>query len=131
MKGLDIFVVRFIPFIIFALFLFGTIYTCIVGEAPILYYFHSNSAPYALALFLISLANKRYHCIYNRAMYVFLILVPIINYLEVKFNLFRSDESFVFSMIIITTATIIVTAYLAIKHFITISKRKLKNGSNQ
>lgn len=131
MKGLDVFIVRFIPFILFIIYIGSVLYCCYHGETPLFYYFHSHSAIYASALFIISLANKRYHCTWNRAMYVFFIIVPIINYLGAKFNILPSDETSLYFIAIITSITIIITAYLAIKHFITISKRKLKNGSDQ
>ena len=130
MKGLDIFIVRFVPFIIFVLFIVGVAYTCVKKEPPLFYYFHSNSVPYALSLFLISLSNKKYHCVWNRAMYLFLIIVPTLNYLEVKFDIFPSDFCYILFMNILMALTVIITAYLAIKHFVNISKRKLKNGSN-
>lgn len=131
MKGLDVFVVRFLPFILFTLFI--TILICLCNGIDVGYfkYIHSNSAIYATSLFLISLANKRYHCVWNRAMYLFLIVIPIINYLDAKFNLFPTNEAHVLFIVIATILTALTTAYLAIKHFVTISKRKLNNGSNQ
>lgn len=131
MKGLDIFIIRFLPFILFIVFIFNIIYTCYHNEEVYFYYIHSNSAIYATSLFLISLANKRYHCVWNRAMYLFLIVIPIINYLDAKFNLFPTNEAHVLFIVIATILTALTTAYLAIKHFVTISKRKLNNGSNQ
>jgi hypothetical protein len=53
----------------------------------------------------------------------------MVNYLDAKFNIFPSNYLSVLFVIIITIFTALITAYLAIKHFITISKRKLKNGS--
>lgn len=131
MKGLDVIIVRFIPFVLFVIYIGSIIYCCNHGQTPLIYYLHSHSVIYSSALFVISLANKRYHCTWNRAMYIFFIVVPIINYLEAKFNILPSDATSLYFIAIITSLTIISTAYLAIKHFITISKRKLKNGSDQ
>lgn len=131
MKGIDVFVVRFTPFVVFAFFIMGIVYSIVEDKTPEFYYLHSNSAIYALGLFLISLANKRYHCIYNRAMYIFLIIVPIINYLEVKYDIFPCEDAYSLSIAVMALFTIMATSYLAIRHFILKSKRKLDNGSNQ
>lgn len=131
MKGLDVFVVRFLPFILFAITIINIVNCVATGVAPLTYYLHSHSVIYATSLFLISLSNKKYHCIYNRAMYIFLILVPIVNYLEAKYHIFPTKDSISWFIIITTILTALTTAYLAIKHFVNISKRKLNNGSNQ
>lgn len=131
MKGWDVFIIRFTPFILFVIHIVCLLKICCGADVRNFYYLHSNSVLYASALFLVSLANKRYHCIWNRAMYLFLIIVPIINYIDAKYNIFPSSEFAVLFVIVSTILTAIITAYLAIKHFITLSKRKLKDGNNQ
>ena len=131
MKGLDVLVIRFVPFILYAITIINIIYCSVVGKAPLAYYLHSHSVIYATCFFLISLANKRYHCVYNRAMYLYLIAIPIINYLEAKYHIFPTNQSKSIFIVISSIIVAAITAYLAIKHFVTISKRKLKNGSNQ
>lgn len=131
MKGIDVLVVRMLPFILFVISVACSIYSCFNQCERCFYYLHGNSVIYASALFLISLANKRYHCIWNRAMYLFLIIVPIINYIDAKYNIFPSSGFAVLFVIVSTILTAIITAYLAIKHFITLSKRKLKDGNDQ
>lgn len=131
MKGLDILIVRILPFILFVISIVCTIYSCFNQCERYFYYLHSHNVIYASALFLISLANRRYHCVWNRAMYVFLIVIPIINYLNAKYHFIPTKETYTLFVVISTMLTALITAYLAIKHFITISKRKLKNGSNQ
>lgn len=131
MKGWDIFIVRFAPFILFVIYIACISCICCGVDVRNFYYLHSNSVFYSTSLFLISLANKRYHCIWNRAMYLFLIITPIVNYIDATFNIFPSNYFSVLFVIILTILTALITAYLAIKHFITISKRKLKNGSDQ
>lgn len=128
MKGWDIFIVRFLPFIIYIIFVLNVIFVCCGCEPFISYELHGNSAFYALGLFLISLANKRYHCVWNRAMYVFLILIPILNYLDSIFIFFEEAEAYLWFVIIFTILTAIITAFLAIHHFIQMSKRRLDNG---
>lgn len=84
MRKLDIFVVRFIPIIIF-------VYIAIIFVLAWQGYYNTmneyilgNSFIYALSLFLISLSNPKYHCIWNRAMYVELMIVPLINFADAK-----------------------------------------------
>ena len=129
MKGLDVFIVRFLPFILFIITGINII-CCMLGiDVRDSYYLHSHSAIYATGLFLISLCNKRYHCIWNRAMYLFLIIVPCLNFLDSKIDFAPYTKA---SYIIIATiylTTLIITAYLAIKHFATISKRKMQHGN--
>lgn len=122
----DIFIVRMLPFVLYAISLHTT-YEAFQGidEYPF-NLFHSHSAIYGLALFLISLANKKYHCVYNRAMYVFLIVVPVINWLDGIYNLFPCIEHYIIMAHIVYGTTAIVTAYLAINHFIKVLKLKRK-----
>ena len=129
MKGLDVFIVRFLPFILYIIFVLNVFCACTDRDPFISYELHGNSAFYALGMFLISLANKRYHCVWNRAMYVFLIFVPILNYLDSTFALFEYEASYMWFVSITTALTALITAYLAIRHFIQISKRRLDNGN--
>lgn len=128
MKAIDILIVRLLPFILFIIF--GINLLCCWCQIDIFdfYEIHSNSAIYASSLFLISLANKRYHCIWNRAMYVFLIAVPIFNYIDAKFWLFPSEMFYLISVSTLFGVTAIITAFLAIRHFVLMSKRRLENG---
>ena len=129
MKGLDVLIVRFVPFLLYII-IGIQLWRCWLG---IDYYpfnlLHSNSAFYSLALFLISLANKRYHCIWNRAMYLFLIATPIFNYLDAKFLIFENVDNYL--IVIVTTyfLVLLITAYLAIWHFVQMSKRRLERGN--
>ena len=128
MKGIDVLVVRFLPFILFVIF--GVNLHCAYNgiDITITYNLHSNSFIYALSLLLISLSNKKYHCIYNRAMYAFLIFVPIVNFLDEVFYFFKEFDIYLVFMCWLFTATALITAYLAIKHFVDIRIKKLTNG---
>ena len=128
MKGLDVLIVRLLPFVLFII-LGVNIASCYCGlDVTVSYELHGNSALYALGLFLISLANKRYHCIWNRAMYVFLIFVPTLNFLDATFYFVPSDMVYLGLILGTYLLTIIITAYLAIRHFVLMSKRRLDNG---
>lgn len=129
MKGLDVFIVRFLPFILFVIF--GINLHCAYNfiDITITYELHGNSFIYALALFIISLSNKKYHCIWNRAMYLFLIVVPIFNFLDAIFVFFEDIDTYIEIIYWTFGITALITAYLAIKHFVTMSKRRLDNGN--
>lgn len=128
MKGLDVLVVRFLPFLLYVIVGINTI-CCFCGvDVTLSYELHGNSALYAIGFFLISLANSRYHCIWNRAMYLFLVLLPIINFVDSAFYIFPTDTSYMLTVVIFYILTAFITAYLAIRHFVTMSKRRLDNG---
>lgn len=129
MKGLDVLVVRFLPFLLYVIVGINTI-CCFCGvDVTLSYELHGNSALYAIGFFLISLANSRYHCIWNRAMYLFLVLLPIINFVDSAFYIFPTDTSYMLTVVIFYVLTAFITAYLAIRHFVQISKRRLDNGN--
>ena len=129
MKGLDVLVVRFLPFLLYVIVGINTI-CCFCGvDVTLSYELHGNSALYAIGFFLISLANSRYHCIWNRAMYLFLVLLPIINFVDSAFYIFPTDTSYMLTVVIFYILTAFITAYLAIKHFVTMSKRRLERGN--
>lgn len=128
MKGLDVFIVRFLPFILFIVFTINMIGSYCGVDMILSYELHGNSALYALALYGISLSNKRYHCVWNRAMYLFLIFVPILNFLDTALCLLPSERVYMTVVVISYLATVVATAFLAIRHFIQMSKRRLDNG---
>ena len=117
LRGYDVLIVRLLPFFLF-IDLGRIIYNSWNGiDTPHYHYFHSNSAIYASALFLISLANKHYHCVWNRAMYILLIAVPIFNYIESKFEIVNDIKWYAWIITFAYGATALFTAYKAIKHF--------------
>lgn len=134
MKNTDVLVVRCLPFLLFAIIGFDIIGMLLGMEFFDFYYLHSNRVFYALGLYGVSFANKRMHCRYNRYMILFLIFTPIINYLDVKFFIFPNELSYLIVVIGLYVATMIITAYLAIKHFKAASRlnriRRLRNGNN-
>lgn len=130
MKGLDVLIVRLLPFALY-LMLCVNLFCCWFRIDAIIdtYDLHSNSVIYASALFLISLSNKKYHCIYNRAMYIFLIVLPIFNFLDATFLVCATDLSYMIVVSVLFGITAIATAYLAIRHFMQISKRRMERGN--
>lgn len=124
MKNLDILIVRIMPFILYLTFGIYLILGWCRVDTSILSEFHGNSALYALSLYLISLSNKRYHCKWNRAMYLFLIIVPIFNFSDAVFDYIPDRDCY---LAVITGAfalTGLWSAYKAIGHFILTYRRK-------
>lgn len=131
MKKADIFIIRFLPFILFIIF--GVNVCCCMNGIDIMdsYALHGNSFLYALGMFLISLSNKKYHCVWNRAMYAFLIIVPIINYIDLKITLFEDMDSYLIFIRILFLVTTLITAYLAMRHFWKTITKKINHGREQ
>lgn len=131
MRNLDVFVVRFLPFIVFAIIGVDIISLMQGIDITGFYYLHSNSILYASGLYAISYSNKRFHCRYNRYMLLFLIFTPIINYLEAKFFIFPNEQFYLSFVVSLYATTMVVTSYLAIDHFmLAIKRRKLNNKLN-
>ena len=131
MKNLDVLVVRFLPFVVFAIIGVDIVFLIQGIDITDLYYLHSNSMLYASGLYAISYSNKRFHCRYNRYMLLFLIFTPIINYLEAKFFIFPSEQIYLSFVISLYATTMVITSYLAVEHFrLAIKRRKLNNKEN-
>lgn len=126
MNKIDVVIVRFLPFVLYILI--GVCTTLIICGKDIgeFYLIHGNSAIYAAAMFIISLSNRRYHCKWNRAMYLFLIVVPIINYVDARWCIIPDERVYI---IVFNTAYIGValwTAIMAVRHF----RKSLKGKKN-
>ena len=131
MRNLDVLVVRFLPFVVFAIIGIDIVFLIQGIDITDLYYLHSNSMLYASGLYAISYSNKRFHCRYNRYMLLFLIFTPIINYLEAIFFIFPSEQFYLSFVISLYATTMVITSYLAIDHFrLAIKRRKLNNKEN-
>lgn len=124
MKGWDVFIVRILPFLMFII-LGIDILCCWLGvDTTGLNMMVGNNAVYALSLYLISKANPKYHCIYNRLMYLVLIIVPIFNYFDSKFNLIPSVDTYLLIVTVSYFVASLLTSFLAVKHFCIINKIK-------
>lgn len=124
MRRYDITIVRLLPFILFIEMGISSQINLLGIDTSHYYMLHSNSAIYATALYFISLANRHYHCKWNRAMYLFLIIVPVFNYLDAKLNLVPSAEIYIWIFHITYGLTAIITAYMAINHFLPTLKKR-------
>lgn len=124
MRGYDVAIVRLLPFALFIDMGIQSIFALEGFSNNDYRLLHSNSAIYASALFFISLANKHYHCNWNRAMYVFLIIVPLFNYVDAKLNLVPTVDVYVKLFHIMYGITAAITAWMAFKHFTKPRKKK-------
>lgn len=116
-KGLDVMLVRFIPFIGFIYFFVALKEAWNGNGALAEEHLFGATFLYIVPLFAISICNKKYHCIWNRAMYATLSLVPIINYIDFKFNIFQEAEQQLYVLSFLWAATAITTGHLAINSF--------------
>lgn len=131
MRNLDVFVVRFLPFILFAIIGNEIVCSFLLIELNEFYLLHGNSILYASGLYAISYSNQRFHCRYNRYMLLFLIFTPLINYLEAKFFIFPSEQFYLSFVISLYATTMVMTSYLAIEHFrLAVKRRKLNKKEN-
>lgn len=129
MKKLDVFLVRYLPIVMLVYIGLTVIYAWNGITMPCSVYLFSNSFIYSLVLFTVSLADRKYHCVWNRAMYLEMMVVPAINYADSKFGIFQTAEGLLMALSITLVLTIVVTIYLAIRHFITVSrKRRVNHG---
>lgn len=124
MRGYDVAIVRLLPFVLFVDMGIQSV-SALEGVSNDDYrLLHSNSVIYATALFFISLANQHYHCKWNRAMYIFLIIVPLFNYIDTKLNIVPRAESYLLIFHIAYGITAMITSWLAIKHYYKSFKRR-------
>lgn len=129
MKGLDIIIVRFTPFLLFAISGIDTLACWLGWDIDNFYYFHSNSVLYALALFFISLSNKKYHCSYNRLCYVFLIVTPLINYLDALFDLIPDVTIYLMVITYLYILCAVGSLVLCVWHFVKVTSARMKKMS--
>ena len=123
LRGADIYIVRFLPIILFIVSGVDLIMCWLGYDLSNVYLLHSNSIIYAGALFLISLSNSKYHCVYNRLCYAYLIIMPIINYADSCFDLIPDVESYLIFFSILHVLMTVGTIILSIYHFISIKLR--------
>lgn len=126
MKGIDVFIVRFLPFILFVITGIDILGCWLGWDNDKFYFLHSNSIIYAIALFLISLANKKYHCIYNRLCYLFLIIIPLFNYLDALFNLIPDVTIYLMVITYLYILCAVGSLVLCVWHFIKVNSVWMK-----
>lgn len=117
MKKVDVFLIRYLPIVMLIYIGINIIYAwrgIIFTDADFIF---ANSFIYSLVLFFVSLADRKYHCVWNRAMYVEMMVVPLINYADGKFSIFPTAEDLLITLSVTWILTLIATIFLAVRHF--------------
>lgn len=128
MKKLDIFLVRFLPIIMLIYIGVTILYAWNGIRMPCNVYIFSNSFIYSLVLFFVSLADKKYHCVWNRAMYIEMMVVPLINYADSKFVIFPTAEGLLITLSVSWIAALVATIILAVRHFLKPRIKRYRKG---
>lgn len=124
MRKFSILIVRLLPLFLF-LYIIIIIVNCYAGIDVIPFNkLHSNSFFYAIALYIISISDKKYHCKWNHAMYIELMVFPLINFLDTKLNIFPTAGGLLFVLGITCILTILITMYLALRHFFKLKTKR-------
>lgn len=124
MKKIDVFLVRFLPIIMLIYIGVTILYAWNGVRMPCSAYIFSNSFIYSLVLFFVSLADRKYHCVWNRAMYVEMMVVPLINYTDSKLGVFSTAEGLLMALSATWIITLVATVFLAVRHFFRPRTRK-------
>ena len=128
LKIRDIFLVRFLPIVMLIYIGMNIIYAwdgTIFTDSDFMF---ANSFIYSLVLFFVSLAGKRYHCVWNRAMYIEMMVVPLINYADSKFAIFPTAEGLLITLSVTWIAALVATAVLAVRHFLKPRIKRYRRG---
>jgi hypothetical protein len=131
MEKLGVSVVRFTPLIIYAIMCVRVVRSWVSEDYICTCALKGDVYIFSIALFFVSLSNKRSHCKWNRTMYVFISLVSIFDSINQSMKIIANDM--LYSLIVgpIIVSVSIVTSFLAIRHFIRITKRKMNHGREQ
>lgn len=87
-------------------------------------FFFTDSLLFGIVLTTLVHAQGRYHCKWIRMLCYNLIIIPIINFVDFKYNIFVYAEYIIFSYCSIILLTTIITLFLAIRHFAKVNKIK-------
>lgn len=117
MKKIDVFLVRYLPIVMLIYIGLTVIYAWNGIAMPFSVYIFGNSFIYSFVLFFVSLADSKYHCVWNRAMYIEMMLVPLINYADGKFTIFPTAEGLLITLSVTWILTLVATVFLAVRHF--------------
>lgn len=128
MKKIDVFFVRFFPIIMLIYIGINILYAWHGIIFTDIDFIFANSFIYSFVLFFVSLADKKYHCIWNRAMYVEMMVVPLINYTDSKFEIFSTAEGLLITLSVTWIATLLATIFLAVRHFVRPRIKKFRKG---
>ena len=123
-RKIDVLVVRFLPFVIFIIMGIRLLCEALSLKTPALFILHKDSVIYPLALLVISLSNSKYHCVWNRTMYAFLILVPVVDFIDASIPSYDASKIRLIIKEVVFVIIAIITATMSIRHFIITKKHK-------
>ena len=126
MKSIDVFIVRYVPVVMFLWFGVELFLAYIGRFFPSVSFAFGHNLLYAASLFIISLSNSRYHCSWNRCLYGFLIATPFINYADSKAGIFATTEEYLSFFTLFYLTSLFATLSMSIIHYNN-AKRKRKN----
>lgn len=128
MKSIDVFIVRYVPVVMF-LWCGVELFLAYMGRfSPSVSFAFGHNLLYAASLFIISLSNSRYHCSWNRGLYGFLIATPFINYADSKAGIFATAEEYLSFFTFFYFTSFLTTLIKAATHYKN-GKRKKKRFS--
>lgn len=94
-------------------------------------YIFTDSVMFGVVLTTLVHTQGRYHCKWIRALCYNLITVPSINYIDYKYNIFGSADILIYTYCSMLLLSIIITIYLAIRHFSKVIKLKKIQNENR
>jgi hypothetical protein len=129
MKNLDVFAVRYIPVVAFAIYGVELLCACLGRLVSASFLLFGNNALLAAALFIVSISNSRYHCTWNRCMYAYMIAVPIINHIDAKVGMFHTAGEYLTFFAIFYSISLLATLTMALRHYANARKRKKERAA--
>lgn len=84
----------------------------------------SNSLLFGIVLTVLCHSQGKYHCKWIRLLCYNLILVPLINFIDVKIGIFQDARCCIYTYAAFGIISVAITVYLAIKHFRRVNKVK-------
>ena len=87
-------------------------------------YIFTDSILFGVVLTTLVHAQGRYHCKWIRFMCYDLIVIPSINFVDTKYYIFVNAEDCIYLYCSIVTISVLITLFLAIRHFIKVQNLK-------
>ena len=131
MRKWDVFIVRLLPLVMCLFITYVVINAWCNIYIENMEYIFGNSFIYATSFFIVSLSNRKFHCIWNRALYTELMFVPLLNFIDAKWDIIPDNYTFLMILTLSLVLTLIITLILAIRHFLKPRIKKMRYGTGQ
>lgn len=126
---MDKFIVRFSILILNAYMMIVLIFALNGVDISEYDYIFTDSLMIGLVLTTLVHVQGKYHCKWIRFLCYNLMIVPLFNYFDCKYSIFKSAECYIYSICGILLFAVILTIILAINHFRKV--RKLKKQQHE